>query len=90
MEESKEIQSIYKIFRMSVYISIGIEFFMYALDPVALDYMNGILVTFHEKLRTIPIYNNIVLSKLTTLVSYVWQVWELRQRKIWSLMLRKW
>ena len=38
MEESKEIQSIYKIFRMSVYISIGIEFFMYALDPVALDY----------------------------------------------------
>lgn len=68
MEESKEIQSIYKIFRMSVYISIGIEFFMYALDPVALDYMNGILVTFHEKLRTIPIYNNIVLSKLTTLI----------------------
>ena len=68
MEESKEIQSIYKIFRMSVYISIGIEFFMYALDPVALDYMNGILVTFHEKLRTIPIYNNLILSKLTTLV----------------------
>ena len=68
MEESKELQSLYKIFRMSVYISIGIEFFMYALDPVALDYMNGILVTFHEKLRTIPIYNNIVLSKLTTLV----------------------
>lgn len=68
MEESKEIQSIYKIFRMSVYISIGIEFFMYALDPVALDYMNGILVTFHEKLRTIPIYNNIFLSKITTLV----------------------
>ena len=25
-------------------------------------------MTFHEKLRTIPIYNNIVLSKLTTLV----------------------
>ena len=69
MEESKEIQSIYKIFRMSVYISIGIEFFMYALDPVALDYMNGILVTFHEKLRTIPIYNNIVLSKLTNVSS---------------------
>lgn len=68
MEESKEIQSIYKIFRMSVYISIGIEFFMYALDPVALDYMNGILVTFHEKLSSIPIYNNIILSKLTTLV----------------------
>lgn len=68
MEESKEIQSLYKIFRMSVYISIGIEFFMYALDPVAIDYMNGILVTFHEKLSSIPIYNNIILSKLTTLV----------------------
>ena len=68
MEESKEIQSLYKIFRMSVYISIGIEFFVYALDPVALDYMNGILVTIHEKLKAIPIYNNIILSKLITLV----------------------
>ena len=68
MEESKEIQSLYKIFRMSVYISIGIEFFMYALDPVALDYMNGILVTLKKKLSSIPIYNNIILSKLTTLV----------------------
>lgn len=68
MEESREIQSLYKIFRMSVYISIGIEFFMYALDPVALDYMNGIIVTFHEKLKSIPIYNNIFLSKITTIV----------------------
>ena len=68
MEESKEIQSLYKIFRMSVYISIGIEFFMYALDPVALDYMNGIIVTFHDKLKSIPIYNNIFLSKITTIV----------------------
>ena len=68
MEESKEIQSLYKIFRMSVYISIGIEFFMYALDPVALDYMNGIIVTFHEKLKSIPIYNDIFLSKITTIV----------------------
>ena len=53
---------------MSVYISIGIEFFMYALDPVALDYMNGIIVTFHDKLKSIPIYNNIFLSKITTIV----------------------
>lgn len=68
MEESKEIQSLYKIFRMSVYISIGIEFFMYTLDPVALDYMNGIIVTFHDKLKSIPIYNNIFLSKITTIV----------------------
>ena len=41
---------------------------MYALDPVALDYMNGIIVTFHEKLKSIPIYNNIFLSKITTIV----------------------
>lgn len=90
MEESKEIQSIYKIFRMSVYISIGIEFFMYALDPVALDYMNGILVTFHEKLRTIPIYNNIVLSKLTTLVLLCVASMGTKAKKNLSLMLRKW
>ena len=69
MEESKEIQSLYKIFRMSVYISIGIEFFMYALDPVALDYMNGIIVTFHEKLKSIPIYNNIFLNPLAELIN---------------------
>lgn len=45
MEESKELQSLYRMFRMSVYVSIGVEFFMFALDPVALDYMNGIVST---------------------------------------------
>lgn len=53
---------------MSVYVSIGVEFFMFALDPVALDYMNGIVSTIHESLSVIPIYDNIYLSKLTTIL----------------------
>ncbi|MBW4876034.1 type IV secretory system conjugative DNA transfer family protein [Prevotella histicola] len=68
MEESKELQSLYRMFRMSVYVSIGVEFFMFALDPVALDYMNGIVSTIHESLSVIPIYDNIYLSKLTTIL----------------------
>ena len=33
MEESKELQGAYKIFRTVVYVSVLLEFFMYAFDP---------------------------------------------------------
>lgn len=33
MEESKELQGVYKIFRTAIYVSLLIEFFMYAIDP---------------------------------------------------------
>ena len=36
MEESKELQGAYKIFRTVVYVSVLVEFFMYAIDPVVL------------------------------------------------------
>jgi hypothetical protein len=35
MEESKELQGFYKIFRAVVYISVLLEFFEYAIDPWA-------------------------------------------------------
>ena len=38
MEESKELQGVYKIFRTAIYVSLLIEFFMYAIDPEVLDY----------------------------------------------------
>ena len=36
MEESKELQGFYKIFRSVIYVSILLEFFEYAIDPVML------------------------------------------------------
>lgn len=38
MEESKELQGAYKIFRTVVYVSVLVEFFMYAIDPAVLDH----------------------------------------------------
>ena len=36
MEESKELQGFYKIFRSVIYVSILLEFFEYAIDPPCL------------------------------------------------------
>ena len=47
MEESKELQGFYKIFRAAIYISVLMEFFEYALDPILLDNWNGILCDIH-------------------------------------------
>ena len=33
MEESKELQGFYRIFRAAVYVSVLLEFFEYAFDP---------------------------------------------------------
>lgn len=38
MEESKELQGFYKIFRSVIYVSILMEFFEYAIDPAMLDH----------------------------------------------------
>lgn len=43
MEESKELQTAYKIFRSLIYVSLVLEFFMYAIDPAILDHWNGII-----------------------------------------------
>ena len=37
MEESKELQGFYKIFRAVIYVSILMEFFAYALEPEQLE-----------------------------------------------------
>lgn len=34
MEESKELQGLYTLFRVAIYVSLVLEFFMYALDSI--------------------------------------------------------
>ena len=70
MEESKELQGFYKIFRAVIYISVLMEFFEYAIDPAILDHWGGILVDIHARIKRWMIYNdgNLVYSKITTFV----------------------
>ena len=68
MEESKELQGFYKIFRSVIYISILMEFFEYAIDPAMLDHWGSILCDIHGRIRRWVIYNdgNLAYSKLAT------------------------
>ena len=70
MEESKELQNIYVIFRIAVYTSVLIEFFEYAFDPVTVDAWNGILYIIHERIGRLMIYRpgNLAYSKIATLL----------------------
>ena len=73
MEESKEIQGIYSIFRISVYISLVIEFFEYAIDPDLLGIFPVILEDIHERIGRWLIYQagHLPYSKIATLMLVV-------------------
>ena len=68
MEESKELQGFYKIFRSVVYISVLMEFFEYAFDPAFFGDWGGILADIHGRIKRWVIYNdgNLAYSKLAT------------------------
>ena len=68
MEESKELQGFYKIFRSVIYVSILLEFFEYAIDPAMLDHWGGILCDIHGRIKRWVIKNdgNLAYSKLAT------------------------
>ena len=68
MEESKELQGFYRIFRAVVYVSVLMEFFEYAIDPAMLDHWGGILCDIHGRIKRWVIYNdgNLAYSKLAT------------------------
>lgn len=70
MEESKELQGFYKIFRAVIYISVLLEFFEYAIDPATLDSWGGILCDIHGRIKRWMIYNdgNLIYSKLCTFI----------------------
>lgn len=68
MEESKELQGAYKIFRAVIYISVLLEFFEYAIDPALLDNWGGVLCDIYERIKQWFIYQdgNLVYCKLAT------------------------
>lgn len=68
MEESKELQGAYKIFRAVIYISILAEFFEYAFHPEQLEHWGGILCDLHGRIKQWLIYQDghLVYSKVAT------------------------
>ena len=70
MEESKDLQTLYKVFRAFIYISVILEFFEYALDPETLDHWNGILVDIHDRIKVMDVYmdGHLLHSKVMTLL----------------------
>lgn len=70
MEETKELQTVYKIFRAVIYISLLMEFFEYAIDPELLDYWGGVLCDVHDRIKRWFIYidGHLVWSKIATIM----------------------
>ena len=70
MEETKELQTVYKIFRTLIYVSLVVEFFEYAIDPELLDYWGGIVCDVHDRMKRwfIEHDGNLVWRKLTTIL----------------------
>ena len=70
MEESKDLQTLYKIFRTFIYASVILEFFEYAIDPNLLDKWGGIVVELHDRIKLIDVYQDghMLRSKVMTLL----------------------
>lgn len=70
MEESKELQGLYKIFRCAIYVSLLLEFFEYAIDPAMIDHFGGVVCDIHGRIKRWIIYQdgNLVYSKIATFV----------------------
>lgn len=70
MEESKDLQTTYKIFRTFIYVSLVLEFFEYAIDPNVIDHWGGILVDIHDRIKLMDVYQDghLLHSKVMTLL----------------------
>lgn len=68
MEESKELQGTYTLFRITIYVSLLVEFFMYALNPATLDFLGGFIVDIHERMQRMSVYQYLPYSKIVTLM----------------------
>ena len=70
MEESKEIQGLYSIFRIAVYVSLLLEFFEYAIPPEMLDSFGGVVTELHRRIGTWLIYRDghLLYSKMATII----------------------
>ena len=71
MEETKELQTLYKIFRYLIYTLLLLEFFEYAIDPAILDHWGGIVCDVLDRIKRWVIYNdgNLVWSKVAIFVT---------------------
>ena len=70
MEENKDLQTLYKVFRTFIYVSLIVEFFEYAINPDVLDHWGGILVEIRDRLKLLDVYQNghLLHSKVMTLL----------------------
>ncbi|MDD5862591.1 MAG: type IV secretory system conjugative DNA transfer family protein [Prevotella sp.] len=68
MEESKNLQSIYTIFRGAIYFSILLEFFMFVLEPSEVPNFGGFIGMIHDRMATWPFFEYLPYSKLVTLM----------------------
>lgn len=68
MEESKDLQTIYKVFRAFIYISLALEIFEYAINPALLDCWGGILADIHGRIKAMDVYQegHLLHSKVMT------------------------
>ena len=71
MEESKELQGTYTLFRAVIYVTLVLEFFMYAFDPVALDALGNIGGGIHHQLHRLSVYQFLPYSKVVTLIMVI-------------------
>ena len=71
MEESKELQTFYMLFRTIIYVSVLMEFFAYAIDPAMLDHFGGVVIELHNRIKTWMIYqdDHLVYSKAATFLA---------------------
>ena len=70
MEESKEIQGLYTLFRTVIYVSIMMEFFEFVCTDTMLAEISGVLCDIHERVGRFIIYkpNKLPYSKVATLI----------------------
>ena len=70
MEESKELQSGYKAFRLIIYVLLIIEFFVYAVDDNICKELPEVIGGIHDRLSKILIYQpgNIIYSKIAIII----------------------
>ena len=59
MEESKDLQTLYKVFRTIIYVALVVEFFEYAITPGMLNFWGGVLANIHERLKQLDVYQGI-------------------------------
>lgn len=68
MEESKELQNFYTLFRGIIYVSLFLEFFIFAYDPSYATVLGGLISDIHRRLSCMVIYQHLAYSKLVTLM----------------------